>query len=81
MLVVPRYFFHLHNDIDSPDEEGAEHANDREAMECALDNCREMASASVRKGHLDLRHFIICVAEDGREVGIVRFGDAITVAT
>lgn len=76
---MARYFFHLHNDIDAPDDEGKEFANDRQALECALDCARDVASASVRRGNLDLRHFIVCVAEDGREVGIVRFAEAINV--
>lgn len=78
---MPRYFFHLHNDIDAPDEEGQEQENDRAAMEQALECARDIASAAVKNGNLNLRHFIVCVAEDGREVGIVRFGDAITIVT
>jgi hypothetical protein len=78
---MPRYFFHLHNDIDAPDEEGSEHENDRAALEVALDYARDVASASVRKGTLDLNHFIVCVAEDGREVGIVKFGRAVQVTS
>lgn len=33
---MTRYFLHLHNDIDAPDEEGQEFPNDRSALECAL---------------------------------------------
>lgn len=33
----------------------------------------------MRGGTLNLKHFIIFVAEDGREVGIVRFADAVLV--
>jgi hypothetical protein len=76
---MPRYFFHLHNDIDAPDEEGHEHPNDRAALEAALDYIRDVASHSVRLGTLDLHHFIIVVAENGREVGMVRFADAVQV--
>lgn len=78
---MTRYFFHLHNDIDVPDEEGQEWESDHAAMECALASARDIASAAVRQGHLDLRHFIVCTREDGREVGIVRFADAVTVQT
>jgi hypothetical protein len=76
---MPRYFFHLHNDIDAPDHEGHDQPNDHAALEAALDFARDIANASVRKGHLDLKHFIVCVAEDGREVGIVRFANAVRV--
>jgi len=71
--------FHLHNDLDVPDEEGQEFPNDWSALECALLSAREIASSAVREGTLNLNHFIICVAEDGREVGIVRFADAVHV--
>lgn len=74
-----RYFFHLHNDIDAPDEEGQEHANDHAAMEAALKYARDMASVSDKRGHLNLAHSIVCVDEIGQEVGIVRFGDAVAI--
>lgn len=76
---MPRYFLHLHDDIDALDELGQELENDRAAMELALENARDVASASVRRGHLNLRHFIICVDENGRQVGIVTFADAVDV--
>lgn len=76
---MARYFFHLHNDIDAPDEEGQEFPDDRTALECALLSARDIASSGVRQGDLNLNHFIICVAEDGREVGIIRFADAVHV--
>lgn len=79
MGVMPRYFFHLHNDIDAPDESGRKYENDREALEYALECARDVASASVRRGALNLTHFVVCVADDGREVGIVRFSDAVQV--
>lgn len=78
---MARYFFHLHNDIDVADEEGSEHADDRAALEAALEFIRDIAGANVRQGHLNLKHFIVCVADNGREVGIVRFGDAVKVET
>jgi hypothetical protein len=76
---MPRYFLHLHNDLDTLDEEGQEFPDDRSALECALCSARDVASAAVREGKLDLNHFIICVDENGREVGIVRFADAVHV--
>lgn len=76
---MTRYFLHLHNDIDAPDEQGQDFADDRAALECALHCARDVAGAAVRDGNLNLNHFIVCVAEDGREVGIVRFADAVHV--
>jgi len=76
---MPRYFLHLYNDIDATDEEGQEFPDDRSALDCAIRCARDIARSAVREGHLDLNHFIACVAEDGREVGIVRFDDAVRV--
>lgn len=76
---MARYFFHLHNDIDAPDEEGQEHTNDRAALEAALIEIRSLATETVALGHLNLAHFIVVVEEGGREVGVVRFGDAVKV--
>ena len=78
---MPRYLFHLHNDIHSPDEEGQELSNDQSAMQQALHEIRELASANVKQGHLNLKHFIIVTNDAGREVGIVRFGDAVNILT
>lgn len=76
---MTRYFLHLHNDIDAPDEEGQEFPDDRAALECAMRCARDVASGAVSQGHLNLNHFIICVTDQGREVGIVRFADAVHV--
>lgn len=76
---MTRYFLHLHNDIDAPDEQGQEFPDDRSALECAMHCARDVASTEVRGGNLNLNHFIICVTEEGREVGIVRFADAVRV--
>jgi len=76
---MTRYFLHLHNDIDAPDEEGQDFPDDRSALDCAMRCARDIASSAVREGHLDLNHFIVCVAEDGREIGVVRFDDAVRV--
>ena len=76
---MTRYFFHLHNDINTPDNQGADYPDDRSAMEEALRSARDLASHNVKEGKLDLSHFIICVDETGREVGIVYFADAVSV--
>lgn len=76
---MPRYFFHVRNDIVATDKDGMDLPNDAVALERALDGARDLASASVRQGHLDLRHYVECVAEGGRKVGIVRFADAVKI--
>lgn len=77
---MPRYHFHLHNDMDAFDEEGVELADAAAAREYAIQNVREVASESIAQGHLNLDHFIQVTDERGEEVLLVRFGDAITVS-
>jgi hypothetical protein len=65
---MPRYFFHLHNDIDALDEEGVELVD--------LDAARARARHSV---HLVLDHHIDIADESGAILETVRFGDVVTV--
>lgn len=76
---MPRYFFHLHNDIDADDEEGTELANAEAARSYAIESIRAVAVESVREGHLNLEHNIEITDEAGRNVVKVRFGEAIHV--
>ena len=74
-----RYFFHLHNDIQTQDEEGLELPDLAAARLHAEQAAREMAAESVRQGHLNLSHCIEVVSADETERLIVRFGDAIRI--
>lgn len=76
---MARYFFHLHNGIDAPDEQGTEFDDDNVALDFALFCARDVAAASVKEGHLSLQHFVICVDHTGREVGLIRFADAVKI--
>jgi hypothetical protein len=48
-------------------------------MEIAIDSARQVASANVLEGHLDLRHHVAVVSDGGRPVGKLTFGDAVKV--
>lgn len=74
-----RYFFHLHNDIESFDEEGRELADTEAAHAHAVDEARVMASDSVRKGHLDLSHSVEVANEAKESLLKVTFGEAVKV--
>jgi PHD/YefM family antitoxin component YafN of YafNO toxin-antitoxin module len=77
---MPRYFFHLHNDLDVLDHEGYELASPEAAQLQAEREARVMASESVlTKGRLMLSHSIEVTDEAGEPVTVVRFGDVITV--
>lgn len=76
---MPRYYFHLFNDMQIPDAEGIELPNDSVALERAQSAAREMAAESVRQGRLVLNHRIEVTDESGKSVGVVHFGDAVLI--
>jgi len=76
---VPRYFFHLHDDMTVIDEEGAELSSAAAARERAIRNARELACAEVMRGHLVLRHRIDVADESGKVLFTVRFADVVAV--
>ena len=76
---MPRFYFHLFNDMVSMDEEGLEFADAPMAMQKAVSVAREMAADSVRSGHLVLSHRIDVADDSGAAVGTVRFGDVVDV--
>lgn len=77
---MPHYRFHVINDIDAPDDEGQELDNLAAANLRAIDYARDLASAAVRQGRLDLRHRIDIEDEAGEVLISVAFGDAIEIS-
>jgi hypothetical protein len=77
---VPRFYFHLINDVDVPDLEGLElpdlDAARAEAVEQARGMIGEMAKTDAR---IVLHHHIDIEDEEGRVLDSVVFGDIITV--
>lgn len=76
---MPRFFFHLRNDVAADDEEGRELADVAAAHQHAIESAREMVCASVHEGHLNLDHYIFVTDEAGKEVTRVTFRDAFTI--
>lgn len=76
---MPRYYFHLFNDITSMDEEGLELPNAALAMQRAIPMAREMAAESVMQGHLVLDHRIEVANERGFTECVVYFRDVVEV--
>lgn len=76
---MPRYFFHLHNDITTHDEEGQVLADLAVAEERAMDYARDMVCDSIQKGHLNLEHFIEVADMDGTVLRKVTFREAFTI--
>ena len=76
---MPRYYFHLFNDVNAEDEEGLVLPNDAVAIQKAITSARELAAESVRQGHLILHHRIEVMHESGKKVGTVHFRDVVQV--
>ena len=76
---MPRYYFHLHNDLDTVDDEGRELRDLATARRIAEQDAREMAAQSVRDGRLNLGHYVEVTDERGEPVVRVRFGEAVAI--
>jgi hypothetical protein len=72
-----RYFFHLHSDVETQDEEGVDLPDEAAARDRAEDEARMMAAASVQQGYLNLSDCIHVTDKTGRLVLKVLFGDVV----
>jgi hypothetical protein len=77
---MPRYHFHVLNDIDAADEEGSDIDNLAAAHLMAIDFARDLAAAAVRQGRLNLTHRIDVEDDDGKVLVSVTFADAIDIS-
>lgn len=76
---MPRYFFHLSNDVTVEDEEGQICADDAEARLVAIREARELIADSIAMhGRVVLSHSIEVHDENGPRFTL-RFGDAFEV--
>jgi Domain of unknown function (DUF6894) len=76
---MPRYFFHLYNDIITMDEEGRECPDLASAQENAVREAREMMLEPLLAGRIDLSHRIDIADESGAVVASVAFKDVVAV--
>jgi hypothetical protein len=76
---VPRYFFHVYDDVIAQDEEGLELPNPAAARLNALIGARDLITEQVRHGYIVLSHWIDVVDEQGEKVLAVTFRDAIEI--
>lgn len=77
---MPRYFFHLYNDLVVRDEEGEELPDLAAAHARAVQYARDMtATGVVEHGTINLRHRIEVTGEQGDTLLKVEFGDAFTL--
>ena len=77
---MPRYFFHVHDDDVTVDNEGLELPDRESAIAEAMRGARSLACEQVLHGVLDLRSRIIVADAAGTELATVTFGEAVTIA-
>jgi nitrous oxidase accessory protein NosD len=77
---MPRFYFHLLNDIDAPDDEGVELPDMEAARAHAVRQARvTFAETAKDQGKVVLHHRIDIENEEGAVLDTVHFGDAVTV--
>ena len=78
--LMPRFYFHVYNDIVAMDEEGLELPDLDAAREQAMESARELVCEGIHKGHLNLDHRIEVEDEAHNSVLTVSYRDAFTVS-
>lgn len=82
LRAMPRFFFHLRNDLSADDEEGLELPDLEAARARAAEFALDMSAASVlEQRKINLHHRIEVADENGDHVLTVEFGDVVTVET
>lgn len=76
---MPRFFFNIHDDAVTVDDQGVELSDVAAAREAALRSARELICEQVREGRVNLRHRIEIEDEDRRPVVTLPFASAIEI--
>jgi hypothetical protein len=76
---MPRFFFHVYDDIIAHDDEGKELPSLEAARLHAIIGARDLISEQVRHGHLELSHWIDVIDEHGEKLLTLTFRDAVDI--
>jgi hypothetical protein len=77
---MPRYFFHLHNNIGTvPDEEGQELAGVGRARDMAIVAIRSVLGEELSHGEIDLNGRIDVTDEQGKMVLSISYEEAVAI--
>jgi hypothetical protein len=80
LKTVPRFYFHLRNDLDVPDELGVELPDLAAAREHAAQDARfTLAQVAMDEGKINFEHCIDIEDEQGCVLDTVWFRDAVKV--
>lgn len=78
---MPRFFFHVYDDVVVRDDEGLVLPDRDAARAAALSGARAMICDQVRSGRVYLAHRIEVEDETGAQVLVLPFGDAIEISS
>ena len=76
---MPRYYFHLYNDVISMDDEGKMLPDLDAARANAIKEAREMMMETVAEGRINFSHRVEIADHKGDIAATVLFGEAVTV--
>ncbi|HEU0134705.1 MAG TPA: hypothetical protein VFR28_07765 [Allosphingosinicella sp.] len=76
---MPRFFFHVFDDLESRDDEGIDLPDSEAARGAALAGARAMMCDQVAKGRLSLHHRIEVEDQEGAVILTLPFRDAVEV--
>ena len=76
---MPHYYFNLHDETETRDEEGRDCPDLAAARAVAIGDARSLAAAQVMTGRLNLGHRIEIEDASGTVVATVRFREAVKV--
>jgi hypothetical protein len=77
---MPRYFFHLYNDIEAPDLEGVEMPNIAAARMAAIHTARFTVAETIKtEGRFVGDHRIDIEDDDGKVLETIYFRDAVLI--
>lgn len=78
---MPRFFFHIFDDVVVRDDEGIELVDLEAARRTALTGIREMMCDQLKRGRINLTHRVEVQDEAGSTVLDIRFGEAVRIET
>ncbi len=78
---MPRFFFHIYDDVALRDGDGLELADAEAARHAAVAGARAMMCDQLAKGRLSLHHRIEVEDEAGNPVLALAFGDVVEIET
>lgn len=76
---MPRYYFHVRDDIDVDDEEGAVLSDEIAARTKAVEGARELMCETLKAGYIDLNHYILVTDDAGEVLFKLAFRDVVQV--